>query len=80
MRVARPLSATEIEALVAGAVVRPGTPWDPDAFRTALRDFPAGSLGEAMSYSRAHLPAHLQSLTTSQLGIPWLSRLAAGLE
>jgi hypothetical protein len=31
---------------------------------TALRDDPATSLGEAMSYGREHLPAHLRALVT----------------
>ncbi|UWP84553.1 serine hydrolase domain-containing protein [Dactylosporangium fulvum] len=77
---ARPLTEAEIDALATGAVVRPGTPWDEAAFRAALRDFPAASLGEAMAWSREHVPAHLQALVTSQLGVPWLSRLVAGLD
>ncbi|MET7392104.1 serine hydrolase domain-containing protein [Dactylosporangium sp. NPDC005572] len=75
-----PLSAAEIDALVAGAVVRPGQPWDPEAFRSALRDYPWDSLSEAMAWSREQVPAHLQALVTSELGVPWLGRLVAGLE
>lgn len=46
----------------------------------ALRDYPTGSLSEALTYTREHLPTRLQALVTSQLGIPWLARLAVGLE
>jgi CubicO group peptidase (beta-lactamase class C family) len=76
----RPLTGPEIDALAERAIVRPGTPWDPAAFKAALRDYPIASIGEAMGYARDRLPRHLQDLVTSQLGVPWLGRLAAGLD
>ena len=78
---ATPLTATEIAAIAGGAVAAPGTPWDPDAFGTAMREFGEtdGTLEGVLRFSRDrfhHLP---QSLILRQMGIPWLTRQASGL-
>jgi hypothetical protein len=78
---ATPLSEAEIAGIAAGAVAAPGTPWDPDAFRTAMREFGEtdGSLAGAMRFARERFAHHHEALLQRQLGIPWLTRQAAGL-
>ncbi|HKT02785.1 MAG TPA: serine hydrolase domain-containing protein [Rugosimonospora sp.] len=71
-----PPSDVDIERIASTALVDPGTPWDPDAFRAGLRDAGAtgGSLPGMIRLARREIPDHERELLQRQLGLPWMGR------
>jgi Beta-lactamase len=75
-----PLTDAEIAGIADTAIVTPGTPWDPESFRSALRDLSAtdGTLPGLLGLVRREMPQHHYALLERQLGVPYLSKTMAG--
>jgi CubicO group peptidase (beta-lactamase class C family) len=71
-----PLSEAEIAEIADAAVLAPGTPWDPTAFRETIAkvrmtDHP---LRDNLALTRRELPSWRSELLARQLGVPGLGR------
>lgn len=74
------LTDHDVDGIVEGAVVAPGTPWDPAAFGSAVRDVAAtdGTLQGLLRLTRQKTQSHQLALVQRQLGVPFLGNLVAG--
>ncbi|MEN3307328.1 MAG: hypothetical protein V7603_3530 [Micromonosporaceae bacterium] len=69
-----PPSEADLARIADTAVVAPGTPWDPAAFRLGMRHVGEsdGSLGALVRLARRELPDHEREVLQRQLGVPRL--------
>jgi CubicO group peptidase (beta-lactamase class C family) len=77
-----PLTGADIAAVADAALPSPGTPWDPEAFRAAMRDVAAtsGTMSDLVRVARRNVPDHHLSLLQHQLGMPRLRDLTPPLD
>jgi CubicO group peptidase (beta-lactamase class C family) len=75
---ATPLSDADTARIADAAIVAPGTPWDPAAFRVAIDDVGGsdGTVAGMAEVALTRVPAHLQPLVQRQIGAPLMSQLA----
>jgi hypothetical protein len=72
-----PLTDADVERIAGDAVVAPGTPWDPAAFRLGMQQMrPIEDLLSGADLWRREMPDHQRDLLARQLGVPGLAKLA----
>ena len=73
------LADSDVDAVVATSVVAEGTPWDPEAFGTGVRDVAAtdGTLPASVKLTRQRTQSHHLALVQRQLGVPFLGSMVA---
>jgi hypothetical protein len=72
-----PVTEEDAAAIAEAAIPASGTPWDPDAFRLALREVDAtgGTMADVIALADRRLAHHHLSLLQHQLGMPRLRDL-----
>jgi CubicO group peptidase (beta-lactamase class C family) len=77
-----PLTAADAEAVADAAIASPGTPWDPAAFRLALREVDAtgGTMADVIALANRRLANHHLGLLQHQIGMPRLRELTPPAE